>query len=78
MRRFGEKVRQLRRKNGMTLQELARELGYSDHTFLSRIERGQKKPSTELVVAIAQKFNVRTDTLLLDNLEIETLSGEAT
>lgn len=78
MQRFGEKVRQLRRKNGITLQELARDLGYSDHTFLSRIERGQKKPSTELVIAIAQRFNVRTDTLLLDNIEIETIPGEAT
>lgn len=79
MERFGEKLRQLRRQSGITLQELARELGYSDHTFLSRIERGQKKPSTELVVSIAQRFNIRTDILLLDNLEIDIISpNEAT
>lgn len=70
MERFGEKLRQLRRNNGITLQALARDLGYADHTFLSRIERGKKKPSTELVVAIAQKFNIPTDQLLLDNLDI--------
>lgn len=70
MQRFGEKLRLLRRTHGITLQDLARDLGYADHTFLSRIERGKKKPSTELIVAIAQKFQVQTDQLMLDNLEV--------
>jgi len=70
MRRFGEKLRTLRRSQGITLQALARDLGYSDHTFLSRIERGEKKPSTELIIAIAQKFNVKTDQLLIDELDV--------
>jgi len=70
MQRFGEKLRRLRRSQSLTLQDLARDLGYSDHTFLSRIERGKKKPSTDLVIAVAQKFNVQIDQLMLDDLDI--------
>ena len=70
MRRFGEKLRVLRRRQGLTLQELAHDFGFADHTFLSRIERGQKKPSTELVIAVAQKFQVQIDQLMIDDLEL--------
>jgi transcriptional regulator with XRE-family HTH domain len=70
MRRFGEKLRTLRRNHGITLQALAHDLGYADHTFLSRVERGEKKPSTELIIAVAQKFNVKTDLLLMDDIDI--------
>lgn len=54
----------------MTLQELALALGHADHTYLSRVETGRKKPSMELVITIAQMFDVTTDQLLIDNLEI--------
>lgn len=54
----------------MTLQDLALTLGHADHTYLSKVETGKKKPSMELVITIAQMFDVTTDQLLLDNLEI--------
>ena len=71
MRRFGEKLRTLRRRQGMTLQELSHILGHADHTYLSRIENGKKTPSIELVLIIAQMFAVTTDELLKDDLEVE-------
>jgi transcriptional regulator with XRE-family HTH domain len=70
VQRFGEKLRTLRHKRRVTLEELSRELGYADHTFLSRVERGQKKPSMKLVLEIARRFQVSTDQLLVDDLDV--------
>lgn len=66
MQRFGEKIRRLRQRDSMTLQQLSELLGYSDHTHLSRIESGRKKPSTELVIQLSRVFSVTTDDLLFD------------
>jgi transcriptional regulator with XRE-family HTH domain len=71
VQRFGEKLRTLRKRQGMTLQELSATLGHADHTFLSRIENGKKSPSIELVLVIAHMFKVTTDQLLEDHLEVE-------
>jgi transcriptional regulator with XRE-family HTH domain len=69
--RFGEKLRTLRRRHDMTLKELAREFGFTSHSYISAIEFGKKQPSIELVVRIAKLFNVSTDQLLLDELEVD-------
>ena len=71
MQRFGEKLRTLRVRHGLTLQELALELGFSSHSYISAIEFGKKLPSVTLVVKIAYLFNVSTDQLLKDDLEID-------
>jgi transcriptional regulator with XRE-family HTH domain len=61
VQRFGEKLRPLRKRQGMTLQELAATLGHAAHTYLSRVENGRKSPSLELVLVIAHLFKVTTD-----------------
>ncbi len=71
MRRFGEKLRILRKQHGMTLKELARELGYNSYTYINAIELGKKQPSLELVVTIANLFNVSFDQLMRDELELD-------
>ena len=38
MRRFGEKLRDLRHRRGMTLMGLAESLGYRTHGYISEIE----------------------------------------
>lgn len=76
MHRFGEKLKLLRKQRQITLQELAVALGHADHTYLSKLENGKKKPSVELVIAIANMFNITTDQLLLDNLEILPLESD--
>jgi transcriptional regulator with XRE-family HTH domain len=60
----------LRKRDGVTLQELAQALGHADHAYLSRVETGKKPPSIELVLSIAEKFNVTTDQLLKDDIEL--------
>ncbi len=71
MQRFGEKLRILRKQHQMSLRELARATGYTTHSYLSEIESGQKKPSVELVIKVARLFNVSTDQLLMDELDLD-------
>lgn len=69
MLRFGEKLRTLRHRQGMTLMELDTALDVH-FSHLGNIERGQKKPSTDLVLKVSDLFNVTTDQLMRDELEL--------
>ena len=71
MQRFGEKVRALRKQQGMTLKQLAEALGLTTHSHLSNIETGRKQPSLELTIKIANLFRVTVDQLVKDNLELD-------
>ena len=70
MLRFGEKLRFLRNKRQLTLKQLALVLGLNAHGYISEIETGRKKPTVEIVMKAARYFNVTTDQLLKDELEI--------
>ena len=82
MRRFGEKVRDLRRNRGMTLMGLAENLGYKTHGYISEIEAGKKVPSVGFLLAVADLFHVSVDDLVKDenevNLPRETVHDLAT
>jgi transcriptional regulator with XRE-family HTH domain len=75
--RFGEKLKTLRLSQTMTLQSLAESLGYKSHGYLSELEAGKKMPTVELVVDIATLFNVTTDELLLDDIELKSVKRKA-
>ena len=68
--RFGEKLRVLRTRRGLTLTQLAAQLGYKAHGHLSEIEAGKKMPTAGLTLKVARLFDVSTDALLKDELEI--------
>ncbi len=70
MKKFGEKLQNLRIHRGMTLVQLAQALGYTTHSYLSEIESGKKQPTVELVIRVARLFDVTTDELLRDEIEI--------
>jgi transcriptional regulator with XRE-family HTH domain len=53
------------------LKELATQLGYDSHSYISELESGRKSPSVEIVVALSRFFNVTTDQLLKDELLID-------
>ena len=72
MKRFGEKLRTLRCKKGMTLKELAVVLGHTAHGYISEIESGKKRPTAAFVLKVARYFEVTTDELLKDELDINT------
>ena len=70
MRRFGEKLRALRKRNRLTLNEAASKFGFNSHGHLSDIELGKKTPTVEFVLRVADFFEVTTDELLRDEIEI--------
>jgi transcriptional regulator with XRE-family HTH domain len=71
MARFGEKLRTLRLQRGMTVRDLAAALGYRGHSHISDIEQGKREPRMGFVVKVADLFQVTTDQLLRDELEVE-------
>ena len=71
MKKFGQKLRTLRSSRGMTLKELATEMGLQAHGYLSEVESGKKRPSIELVLKVARLFDVTTDELLKDEIDVE-------
>ncbi len=71
MQRFGEKLHILRRRHGMTMKELSSMLGYSSHSFIAALEKGERMPSAALAVKLSRIFNVTTDQLLKDELDID-------
>jgi transcriptional regulator with XRE-family HTH domain len=70
MQRFGEKLRVLRTRRGMSLSNLAQALGLTSRSYISELESGKKKPTTEFVLGVAYLFNVTTDELLKDELDL--------
>lgn len=75
IRGFGEKLHLLRTSNCLTLKELAQALGQASHGYLSELETGKKTPTAELVLNVALLFNVSTDILLKDELELPARSA---
>ena len=75
MDRFGEKLRALRLSKGLTLQELAKRLGYTSHSHFSELESGKKGPSVDFVLKVAGLFDVSTDVLLRDDVDLEVEGG---
>ena len=58
----------------MTQEELAGAL-FITSQHLSRIETGKRLPSLDLIIAIAQAFQIRTDDLLMEQGEDDRLFG---
>jgi transcriptional regulator with XRE-family HTH domain len=71
IQRFGEKLRTLRVRHDMTLKQLANELGLTAHGYISELEAGKKMPTAEFVLNVARLFDVTTDELLKDELELK-------
>lgn len=60
---LGPAIRRLRRERGMTLEELAGEIGTSG-AHLSRLESGDRQPSLEGLLRVAAALGVEMDELL--------------
>jgi transcriptional regulator with XRE-family HTH domain len=69
MKRFGEKLAYLRKRNGLTLRQLG-EMLEVNHTHVSQLEHGLK-PSIDLTIKIADIFNITLDSLMRDELEVD-------
>lgn len=70
VQRFGEKLRLLRIKHGLSMQAVADALGTSSG-YISNVEHGKKKPGIDFAMQVARFFNVSTDQLMRDELEVQ-------
>ena len=59
----GPRLRKVREQRGVTLTDVARRTGISKST-LSRLENGQRRPSLELLLPLAQAYRVPLDDLV--------------
>jgi transcriptional regulator with XRE-family HTH domain len=70
MERIGEKLKTLRLKHALTTRQLADCL-QTTNSQISRIENGLRKPSGDLILRMADFFNVSLDQLMRDDLDID-------
>lgn len=56
-KQFGNRVRELRLKTGLSQEELAFKAGVH-RTYLGGIERGERNPSLKNIAALAHALNV--------------------
>ena len=61
--RVGSRLKRVRKERGVTLHDLAERTGISTST-LSRLENGQRRPSLELLLPLAQAYRVPLDDLV--------------
>ena len=66
MSKIGEKIKEIRIKNGLSQEQLAKELGYTSKSTITKLETGVNNISVDKLELFAQKFNVIIDELFDD------------
>lgn len=61
--RFGPRLKASRLAEGLSQMKLANELGV-DHSYINRLESGQRLPSTELLIRLARRYEWSIDDVL--------------
>ncbi len=69
--KFGEKVKEIRKKAGLNQDEFAKELGYTSRSTINKIEKGVNDMSHDKLELLIRKFDVEVndlfDSLALNN-----------
>jgi len=72
MSTLGLKLRELREKSGLSLRKAAMQADI-DVAVLSKMERGERKLSKELVLKLARLYNANSEKLLIEFLSEKVL-----
>ena len=70
MSRIGEKLRTLRKQQGLSQTQLGDHLGVKQ-SYVGKMERGEKTPNVTMLLKIAKLFNVSFDQLMNDDQEVD-------
>lgn len=65
--KIGKRIKQYRTERGISQEELS-EIININYRHISNIETGRRYPSLEIIVAIANAFEISADDLLVDTL----------
>lgn len=63
MKKFGERLKELRQKNGISKSALAKNIGINSRT-VSCWENGVSKTTARYIVRLAKYFNISADYIL--------------
>lgn len=74
---FSSNLRYLRRKNGLSQDELANKLGYKSFTTIQKWESGVSEPSVSTLKIIADIFSVSMDQMINDDLSAFSQSSSS-
>ena len=74
MSKIGDKIKEVRIKNGLSQEQLAKELGYTSKSTITKLETGVNNISVDKLELFAQKFNVVIDELFDDFAKNEGLT----
>lgn len=72
---LADKIIELRKQNNWSQEDLAGKLGVSRQA-ISKRESAQSTPDLERILAMSKLFGVSTDSLVRDDLELESSQGE--
>ncbi len=67
---LGQRIREERTKYRLTQEQLA-EAAEINESYIGQVERGEKNPSLETVVSIANSLGVTVDFLLQEEVNVE-------
>ena len=70
---FGDKIRKIRERKGITLKEVAAKISVSE-SLVSQIERNKVSPSVDTLIAIADVLNIDLEYLFKDYKKQKGLS----
>ncbi len=70
MKRFGEKLLILRKRQQLTQRQLGTALGI-DYSYIGKMERGENVPSMAMLLKIANFFGVSPNQLILDDSDLD-------
>ncbi|MBN2511273.1 MAG: helix-turn-helix transcriptional regulator [Spirochaetales bacterium] len=70
---FGDKIRKIRERKGVTLKDVASRIGVSE-SLVSQIERNKVSPSVDTLIAIADALNIDLEYLFRDYKKRKGLS----
>lgn len=73
--KMGVRISKFRSKKGLSQEQLGR-LVVADYNHISRVEKGKRRPSLELIIQIANALEVSADDILIDSLEHPATSDE--
>lgn len=63
MTTFTDRIKELRKSKNMTQKQMAQALGIAERNY-QRYEASENNPSSQMLITIADYFNVSTDYLL--------------
>ena len=74
-KKYGQNLRRLREARGMSQEELAKALGYTNRSSINKIEIGRSSIPTEKIQLTAQILGVSPLELFEGDEEVDTLPG---